>query len=125
MRVFSKCEKTLWKDRLFIVALTIVLFAFKRLNFYTLLGMVFGAMFVVNVVSELFSYVFVSLVYKSVRIENIRELKHSNKLYQYIITVDGKEIYSNVYTVPLDSVTMMAYKYRNQYVLKVMKKKNK
>lgn len=125
MRVFSKCEKTLWKDRLFIVVLAVILFTFKRLNFYTILGMVFGAMFIVNVVSELFSYVFVSLVYKSVLIENVRELKHSNKLYQYIITVDGKEIYSNVYTVPLDSVTMMAYKYRNQYVLKVMKKKNK
>lgn len=124
MPILSNDKRRQAKDYLLVFALGAVLhFAFKW-DFLKAIGLVVAVAICIDVFMALAGNLVVPLMFERIWPTDIRELKHNEKQYQYIVNYNGRDVYTVVYRQPLEKVELKCYKYMGRvFIAVVMKKK--
>lgn len=122
MWVFTEHEKRRYKDYIIILVAGIGLHYVRSMNLFTAFGCMFGIIMIAELGAMVLGRIVARIIYERVYPKSIKELKHTNKQYQYILDVGHKQIYSYVYTVPLDTVDVKCWKFHGQYLVEVCRK---
>ena len=91
-------------------------------NFLITVGALFILLLSIDVISNLITLLLVPLIYSPISIMNVKELKHDERRYQFIVVMKGKEIYSHVYSEPLENVKITCWRINGKYKLLVRRR---
>lgn len=124
MIVFTEREKKKLKDYVVIIVVGIALAKFRGWDVFTAMGYVFTVLVCVDAITSLLGHILARVAFIEVFPKSVKELKHSDKQYQYIIKTDKREIYTHVYNVPLEKVKVRCWSLLGSYLIEVTRKRS-
>lgn len=123
MIVPTESAKRRYRDYITIVVLGLILKYIRDWTWCASVGFIFLIFMAVEILSELFGHVLARVLYERIYPKNIRELKHTEQQYQYILELDNKkEIYTYVYEKPLKDVEVRCWKFYGKYLIEVVRR---
>lgn len=123
MLVFTEHELKKFRGYLISAVIGIVLWQVTKLDLLQSLGVVFTVLFVSDVFFNLLGRLLAKLLFKEVIPKSVKELKHSEKQFQYVLKLPKREVYSYVYAKPLNAVNVRCWEYMGSYMIGVTAKK--
>lgn len=123
MWIFTEHEKRRYKDYAIVIVVGILLYYLRGMDIFTAMGCMFSILVIAELGSVLLSRIVVHLLFERVYPKSIKELKHTDKQYQYILDLGKQSIYSYVYTQPLEQMDVRCWKMNGRYVIEVCKKR--
>lgn len=123
MLIFTEHEIKKFRSYLGVVIVSVLVWKFTELDIWQALGLMFTVLCVSDVVFNVMGRFLAKIMFKEVIPKSVKELKHSPKQYQYILKLPKREVYSYVYTRPLNEVDVRCWEYMGSYMIGVTKKK--
>lgn len=123
MIVFAEHEIKKYRGYFITLLLGCIIALVCKYNIYLSLGYAFVVHTCFSVVTDVFGRLLARILFTEVTPKSVRELKHSEKQYQYILKLPKREVYSYVYTKPLSSVNVKCWTYLGSYMIEVTSKK--
>ena len=121
MTVLSNDKRAMWRRRFTVLIISVILRYIVGWDWYKSIALAFLGYMALDVVMTLAGELYVPLIFVKTYPKSVKELKHSAKQYQYIVTEDKKDIYTPVYRFPLEDVTLTSYKYLGRTFVRVRK----
>ena len=121
MTVLSNDKRAMWRRRVTVMLIATGLRYIVGWDWYKSIALAYLGYIALDVVMTLAGELYVPLIFVKTYPKSIRELKHSEKQYQYIVTENKKDIYTPVYRFPLKDVTVTTYKYLGKTFVRVRK----
>lgn len=122
MLQFTRNEKLRYKDYLCITIVGIILSLVNNSSPATGVGMIFLLYFGVDLVMIPISHLLARVLFVEETPIKVEELKHSDSQYQYIITTKKRKFYTEVYSVPRDTINVRVFSIAGKYFVEVWKK---
>lgn len=119
MLLWTEHERKRYKQFLLILLAGIALWGLKVYPLLTAIGVMFLIVNAINVVFTLFGHILARFMFKEVYPKSIRELKHTDKQYQYILKIGKEDIYTYVYNKPLKDVNVRCWVFMSSYFIEV------
>lgn len=121
MTVLSNDKRAMWRRRVTVMLIATGLRYIVGWDWYKSIALAYLGYIALDIVMTLAGELYVPLILVKTYPKSIRELKHSEKQYQYIVTENKKDIYTPVYRFPLKDVTVTTYKYLGKTFVRVRK----
>ena len=121
MTVLSNDKRAMWRRRVTVMLIATGLRYIVGWDWYKSIALAYLGYIALDIVMTLAGELYVPLIFVRTYPKSIRELKHSAKQYQYIVTDDKKDIYTPVYRFPLEDVAVTTYKYLGKTFVRVRK----
>lgn len=121
MTVLSNDKRAMWRRRVTVMLIATGLRYIVGWDWYKSIALAYLGYIALDIVMTLAGELYVPLIFVRTYPKSIRELKHSAKQYQYIVTEDKKDIYTPVYRFPLEDVAVTTYKYLGKTFVRVRK----
>lgn len=123
MLVGTEHVKKKYRDYFKILLIGLILSRWRHWEPFAGIGCVFAIFLIAEILMSLLGHLVARILYERVYPESVEELKHTNKQYQYILKVAGKDVYSYVYNLPLEKVDVRCWKFRGSYLIEVVRKR--
>ena len=95
----------------------------KGWNYLACVGAVYLVLLAVDIIMLLMGGVTARIMFTEIYPKSVREIKHNNKQYQYVVNDGKREVYTVAYSKPLDKVKLRCFKYMGQCFVEVRNKK--
>lgn len=123
MLVATEHVKKKYKDYFKILLIGLVLSWWRHWEPFAAIGCVFAIFLVAEILMSLSGHLVARILYERVYPKSVEELKHTSKQFQYILKLDGKDVYSYVYNLPLNKVEVRCWRFIGSYLIEVVRKK--
>lgn len=123
MLVFTEHEVKKFRSYLIIACVSVGIWYFTELDILQALGLMFAVLFVSDVFFNVTGRFLAKIMFKEVIPKSVKELKHSEKQFQYVLKLPKRDLYSYVYNKPLKDVNVKCWEYMGSYMIGVTKKK--
>lgn len=123
MLVETEHVKKKYRDYFKILLIGLILSWWRHWELFAGVGCVFAIFLIAEILMSLLGHLVARILYERVYPESVEELKHTNKQYQYILKVAGKDVYSYVYNLPLEKVDVRCWKFKGSYLIEVVRKR--